>query len=91
MNLALCVAAHDAIFSDGARNGWTDGKLYCHGYTLGEEYVLADEAATDKRLPNEVRASWEAGYAHGYRRAAEGEELEPEHARRGAELAERFQ
>jgi len=81
MTLTFDVAAQKAMYSDGVRNGFADGKLYCQGYTTGEEYVLADEAATDKGLPSEVRLSWEAGYCHGYRRAAEGETLEPEHAR----------
>jgi len=81
MTLALDVTAHATLFSDGARNGWTDARLYCEGYVLDEETFLADQAAADKRLSGVARQAWEAGYCHGYRRAAEGEELEPEHAR----------
>ncbi len=81
MTLALDVAALATVYADGVRNGWTDGKLYCQGYTLGEEFVLADEAADDKGLSGAARDYWEAGYHYGYRRAAEGEPLEPEYAR----------
>lgn len=84
MTLDLDVAAVNAMYSQGARDGWADGKLYCQGYTLGEERFLADELADEKGLSGIAREAWDRGYCHGYRLAAEGEPLEPE-------LAERFQ
>jgi hypothetical protein len=81
MTLDLDIAALVTVYSDGVRIGWTDGKLYCQGYTIGEEFVLADEAAADKGLSGAARQYWEAGYHYGYRRAAAGETLGPEHTR----------
>ncbi len=64
-------------FAQGARCGHLEGKGRAGSYCLGEEVELSWEASEAQDLDHEpTTAAWARGYRHGYRRAAEGSELE---------------
>jgi hypothetical protein len=63
-------------FAQGARCGHLEGKGRAGQYVIGEEIRLAEEATDAQGLPRAAAREWCAGYTHGYRRAAEGSELE---------------
>jgi hypothetical protein len=73
------VNAGDA-YAQGARCGHIEGKGRAGAYVLGEEIDLAWEAAGNQGLNPTLSNAWSQGYEHGYRRAADGLELEPEYA-----------
>lgn len=73
------LADSDALFAQGARCGHLEGKGRAGMYVLQEEYDLAHEAARNQNLASFTATNqWEAGYRHGYCKAAEGSELESE-------------
>lgn len=65
-------------YAQGARCGHLEGRGRAGAYVLGEEIDRAWEAAKNQGLNATLTGVWSQGYEHGYRRAADGSELEPE-------------
>jgi hypothetical protein len=85
-NLTTLVAEHPREYAQGARCGHIEGKGRAGLYVLGEEWDPSVDAARINADGLLEQTAWAAGYRHGYRLAAAGEELEPEHV--NAELPE---
>lgn len=66
----------DECFAQGARCGHLDGKGRAGCYILGEEALLAAEAAKAQGLSEGKAWHWSLGYQYGYLKAASGEELD---------------
>lgn len=66
-------------FIEGASIGHIDGQGRAGQYVIGEEVEFAWDACVAQHLPlgtsARVARSWERGYQHGYRLAAEGSPL----------------
>lgn len=73
----------EQAFAQGARCGHIEGKGRAGQYVVGEEIELAWDATVNQGFKSDmiglVSQAWEQGYQHGYRRAAEGSELEPQY------------
>jgi len=74
----------DRAFSQGARCGHIEGKGRAGQYVIGEEVEPSFDAASGQPIDvtgsDVVYFAWARGYQHGYKLAAEGSELEAEHA-----------
>lgn len=67
-----------ALYAQGARCGYTDGKQRVGLYVMNEEMVLSIEAVKALDFPSQYVVAWASGYRHGYIKGVEGEELEGE-------------
>ena len=61
-----------SLYKDGALTGHKDGKSRNGQYVMGEEFQGENP---DLLAPHDNRI-WESGYVYGYKRAAEGNELD---------------
>lgn len=69
-------------YAQGAQAGHAAGKGRDGDYVLGEEIDLAYAAALNQpHLSGPLLMPWSQGYEHGYRRAADGLQLESEYFR----------
>lgn len=66
-----------AHYAQGFRCGHIEGKPRCGCYVTGEEQLDSFYAADNQtNIRNEYeRQEWAQGYRHGYRLAAQGDEL----------------
>lgn len=66
-------------YTQGARCGHIEGRGRAGMYVIGEEESLSYEAAANQKLETSSQTDeWARGYRYGYKRAAEGSELEKE-------------